>query len=99
MTVKEFKDSPETSWNGALLALWYDGRGNWERAHEAAQEVDGADGAWVHAYLHRKQGDAFNASYWYRRAGKPVVKGDLSQEWARVVETLLQEARSTHPSE
>ena len=65
----------------ALAALWYDGRGDWNAAHEAAQSDEGRDGAWVHAYLHRKEGDAFNAGYWYRRAGKPAATGTLDVEW------------------
>src|SRR5436189_5326816 len=54
-----------------LQALWYDGRGDWNRAHELAQDVDDANGAWVDAYLHRKEGDPSNARYWYRRAQPP----------------------------
>ncbi len=60
-----------------LLALWHDAQGDWARAHEVAQDVESSNGAWVHAYLHRKEGDAFNAAYWYRRAGKPVFAGTL----------------------
>ena len=72
-----------------LLALWYDGRGDWDRAHTIAQDVDDADGALVHAYLHRKEGDLGNASYWYRRAGRPVATDSLESEWTRIVAELL----------
>jgi len=57
MTIAEFEANGSDELDGALLALWWDGRGDWERAHEVAQEVSGADGAWIHAYLHRKEGD------------------------------------------
>jgi hypothetical protein len=73
-----------------LRALWWDGKGDWERAHECAQE-DEADPvtAWVHAYLHRKEGDLSNAAYWYRRAGRPVAQGELDAEWAAIAASLL----------
>ena len=74
---------------GALLALWWDARGDWNRANEVAQEVEGADGAWVHAYLHRKQGDVGNAGYWYRQAGRSAGKADPDSEWEGIVEELL----------
>lgn len=71
-----------------LAALWWDARGDWERAHEAAQSVDTADGAWVHAYLHRKEGDLSNADYWYRRAGRRRPMGTLEAEWAEIAAAL-----------
>ena len=73
----------------ALLALWHDGKGEWERSHEVAQDIDDATGSWVHAYLHRKEGDPGNAGYWYRRAGKPVAAGSLNDEWRAIVAALL----------
>jgi hypothetical protein len=89
MTVEEFKRTHEKDWSGPLLALWWDARGNWERAHEVAQEVEDENGAWVHAYLHRKEGDVANAGYWYRRAGRRLPVGDLSSEWVEIVEAML----------
>ena len=89
MKVKEFEAAEAREFRGALLALWWDARGEWDKAHEIAQDVDGADGAWVHAYLHRKQGDLGNAAYWYRRAGRAVGSGDLRVEWEGIVEELL----------
>jgi hypothetical protein len=89
MTVEEFAASDGRGFDGALLALWWDARGDWEKAHEVAQEVAGADGAWVHAYLHRKEGDLGNAGYWYRRAGRAVAKGDLRVEWEGIVGEML----------
>jgi hypothetical protein len=73
----------------ALRALWLDGRGDWNGAHETAQEIDDAVGAWVHAYLHRKEGDDGNAAYWYRRASKPVSGVTLDEEWRQIVSALL----------
>lgn len=89
MTVAEFAAAKADEFSGALLALWWDAQGDWEKAHEIAQDVPGADGAWVHAYLHRKEDDLGNAAYWYRRAGREVGKGDLRGEWERIVEEML----------
>ena len=74
----------------ALQALWWDGKGDWERAHARAQ-ADEADrrAAWVHAYLHRKEGDPANAGYWYRRAGQPVARGEPDGEWTAIAASLL----------
>jgi hypothetical protein len=93
MTLAEFnatlekKTPPAVS--SALVALWHDAKGDWERAHEVAQDVEDATGSWVHAYLHRKEGDEGNAAYWYRKAGKPVERGPLGAEWTRIVTALL----------
>jgi hypothetical protein len=72
-----------------VRALWHDARGDWDAAHAIAQDIDDAEGAWVHAYLHRKEGDLTNARYWYRRAGKPEAKGALDSEWERIASALL----------
>jgi hypothetical protein len=89
MTVEEFQATDVKEFDGALLALWWDGRGDWGKAHEIAQDVAGADGAWVHAYLHRKEGDVGNAGYWYRRAGGAMTRGDLRIEWEAMVREML----------
>jgi hypothetical protein len=89
MTVEEFRASDGKGFDGALLALWWDAQGDWEKAHGIAQDVAGADGAWVHAYLHRKDGDVRNAGYWYRRAGQPEGAGDLRLEWEGIVREML----------
>jgi hypothetical protein len=89
MTIAEFRASNADDLDGPLLALWWDARGDWEKAHEVAQDVNASEGAWVHAYLHRKGGDPSNAAYWYRRAGRPVASGDLNVEWQQIVEVLL----------
>ena len=95
MTIDEFEASlsapaAPSGLHLALTALWWDGKGNWERAHEYAQE-DESDPttAWVHAYLHRKEGDISNAGYWYRRANRPVGGGDLHAEWRSIATALL----------
>ena len=76
-----------------LLALWHDARGDWEAAHRLAQDVDSTDGAWVHAYLHRREGDPGNASYWYRRASRPPAHGSLEHEWRTIAMALLAPSR------
>jgi hypothetical protein len=89
MTLEEFRASDGAGFSGALLALWWDSQGDWEKAHEVAQDVEGRDGAWVHAYLHRKEGDLGNAGYWYRQAGRVVASGDLRVEWEGIVGEML----------
>jgi hypothetical protein len=96
VTLEEFRATlpeqtpPDVS--PALVALWHDARGNWNASHNIAQDIDDASGSWVHAYLHRKEGDLANAGYWYRRAGKPLVTGSLEEEWRAIVEALLKRA-------
>jgi len=94
MDLAEFRaslasDAPPPDLTLALVALWRDGKGDWDGAHEAAQADEGGTGDWVHAYLHRKEGDAGNAAYWYRRAGKPVCRSPLDEEWAAIADALL----------
>jgi hypothetical protein len=72
-----------------LAALWWAAKSNWEQAHKIVQDEDDANSAWVHAYLHRVEGDLGNAGYWYRQAGKPVATGALETEWERMVSALL----------
>ncbi|MGA8898185.1 hypothetical protein [Bradyrhizobium sp.] len=71
-----------------LAALWWAAKGNWDAAHKTVQEESDAHSAWVHAYLHRVEGDLSNAGYWYRRAGQPVAKDALDVEWERIVSML-----------
>lgn len=94
MTLDEFRASltgrtPPGNISPALRALWYDARGDWNTAHEAAQDMTDSTGAWIHAYLHRKEGDESNAAYRYRRAGQPVARDSLDAEWERIATTLL----------
>ena len=72
-----------------LKALWHDAEGDRHKAHELAQDVVSPDGSWVHAYLHRKEGDVSNASYWYRHAGKVPASTSLEAEWEEIVAALL----------
>src|SRR5271165_2403813 len=72
-----------------LAALWWDAKGDWSRAHGIAQDVESSDGAWVHAYLHRKEGDEGNAGYWYRRAARPHSRTSLDVEWEEIVSEFL----------
>lgn len=72
-----------------LLALWHDRRGDWEAAHQVAQDIPDPVGAWIHAYLHRKEGDLANAGYWYRRASRPQARGPLDEEWTAIATELL----------
>lgn len=81
--------APPADLGAPLLGLWWQGKGDWDRAHEAAQSDDGAEAAWVHAHLHRVEGDQANAGYWYRRAGKPVCGVPLDEEWADILRALL----------
>lgn len=94
MDLAAFRDSlaaaaPPEDLGLALKALWLDANGDWDGAHVAAQADEGRDGDWVHAYLHRREGDAGNAAWWYRRAGKPVCKTSLEDEWAAIAEALF----------
>ena len=73
----------------ALAGLWWDAKGDWTRAHESAQQAEGVEGSWVHAYLHRKEGDHSNAAYWYSRAGKSVCREPLDAEWLGIVRELM----------
>ena len=96
ITLDEFRESltatePPAGLTHALAGLWWDAKGNWARAHESAQQDEVPDGSWVHAYLHRKEGDQGNAAYWYGRAGKPVSRELLEAEWLKIVKVLLGE--------
>jgi hypothetical protein len=72
-----------------LAALWWAAKGDWDAAHKIVQDEDTRDAAWVHAYLHRVEGDLSNAGYWYRQAGQPVAKDSLEAEWERIVSALI----------
>ena len=94
MTFDDFYNSlaasqPPATLTAALSGLWWDAKGDWKQAHERAQEDEGPEASWVHAYLHRKEGDQENADYWYRRAGRPVCREPLDAEWRRIVSDLV----------
>ena len=75
-----------------LHSLWLDGKGNWEAAHIVVQDIEDKTAAWIHAYLHRKEGDNGNARYWYNKAGKEMPQVSLEEEWKKIVSSLLKES-------
>ncbi len=83
------KDSPPSNFSSQLKALWYDGKGEWKKAHDLADGPSDQLSARVHAYLHRKEGDIGNADYWYRRAGENRPEEGLDEEWEMLVKKLL----------
>ncbi|MBC6474501.1 MAG: hypothetical protein GDA48_18230 [Hormoscilla sp. GM102CHS1] len=91
MTLTEFAQLPQnpSSLPPALQALWYDRRGNWDCAHEIVQDANDLDSAWVHAYLHRQEGDLNNARYWYHHSRQPFFTSDLKSEWEHIASNLL----------
>lgn len=94
-TLTEFKASlntnePDTGLSVHLISLWYDAKGDWHLAHHQVDQLGDKESAWVHAYLHRKEGDIGNADYWYRRAGKVRPDVSLAQEWEALVLHFLQ---------
>ena len=76
------------SQNTYIKALEADKSGDWDKAHELIQDLPSQEAAWIHAYLHRKEGDKWNAQYWYSRAGKPFFDGSLDDEWEQLFEAL-----------
>jgi hypothetical protein len=91
MTFEAFSGrmEPDASWSAPLRALWRDAHDDWEGAHAEVQSDESPDGAWVHAYLHRKEGDPGNARYWYARAQRPASSATLPDEWRQIVLALL----------
>jgi hypothetical protein len=80
--------APDGTLAPPLAALWWAAKGEWDAAHKIVQDENDANSAWVHAYLHRVEGDLSNAGYWYRQAGQPVATDSLENEWERIVSTL-----------
>ena len=94
MDLEQFKATlsdgePPAGVGRTLQALWWDAQGDWDRAHRLAQAEPGANGAWVHAYLHRVEGDLGNARYWYSRAGRRPTEAGLAEEWEAIAAALL----------
>jgi hypothetical protein len=94
MNLSSFKESllnsdPPENVPAYLKALWYDAKGEWDKAHSLIQDVDDKKASWIHAYLHRKEGDTANADYWYRRAGKQRTSDSLEEEWEQIVTALI----------
>lgn len=96
MTLDAFRSlaggAPVEALSGPLRALWHEARGDWDLAHRIVQGLDDRDAAWVHAYLHRREGDLGNAEYWYRRAARAVARDGLEAERERIAVTLLDAA-------
>jgi hypothetical protein len=94
MNLPDFKafldnDLPPANASIYLRALWYDAKGDWQKAHELIQDYTDKDASWIHAYLHRKEGDVWNADYWYKKAGKLRPASSLEEEWSQIAEALI----------
>jgi hypothetical protein len=95
MTLAQFRDcltkpKPPAGLAPALSALWWVGKDEWDKAHRIVMDESGKDCVWVHAYLHRSEGDLDNARYWYRRAQRPAASGPLPDEWSAIAQALLE---------
>ena len=94
MNLSSFKESllnnePPQNCSVYLKALWYDAKGEWDKAHKLIQDFEDRNASWIHAYLHRKEGDTGNADYWYSRAGKKRPSVSLEKEWEEIVTALI----------
>lgn len=94
MDLTAFKESlslkqPPEGLSAYLQALWYDANGEWDSAHKLVQDIGDNNASWIHAYLHRKEGDLSNAAYWYGKAGKSRPSLSLDNEWEQIVSALL----------
>jgi hypothetical protein len=94
MTFNDFQtstanDQPNPNLSPIFQSLWWDKKGSWERAHNIAQDIHTNEGSWIHAYLHRKEGDIWNADYWYRKAGKSRPDTTLDEEWEALVKQFI----------
>jgi hypothetical protein len=93
-TLADFKaslnaDQPIKGLSPQLKSLWYDGKGDWPQAHNEVDRLNDQESAWVHAYLHRKEGDIGNADYWYRKARQTRPNLSLDEEWEALVLQFL----------
>ena len=93
-TLNDFKESlaqqkPPADLSVYLQSLWYDAKGEWNKAHNLVDSLNDKTACWVHAYLHRKEGDKWNANYWYTKAGKTMPADSLTKEWGQIAEALL----------
>jgi len=93
-TLAEFKQSlnleqPDAGFSVQLKSLWYDGKGDWHKAHAQVDQLTDQASAWIHAYLHRKEGDIWNADYWYSRARQTRPNISLEKEWEQLVLQFL----------
>lgn len=95
MTLKELensiqRDAEPQNLTAELTALWFEAKGDWDRAHCIVQEMSTREAMWVHAYLHRVEGDLGNSNYWYSRANKTMPRIAFREEWRQIAEALLQ---------
>lgn len=100
MSIVEFieslkKSGPPHGLDPLLLALWYDAKGDWEKSHSIIQDIETKDAALIHAYLHRKEGDQWNATYWYSRAGTKKTIGSLEDEWKSLLHKFIRNQKDT----
>ena len=94
MSVEHFRatlsnEAPDRGTSPTLAALWWDAQGDWAKAHAEVDSLETQDGMAVHAYLHRKEGDNWNADYWYRRSGTKFRRPTLQEEWETLVHWIL----------
>ena len=94
MNIAQFKQSlsgtaPPSGLSAYLNSLWYDAKGDWNQSHNIIQDIEDKSAAWIHAYLHRKEGDTWNADYWYNRAGKKRPMVSLEEEWEDIVKAFI----------
>jgi hypothetical protein len=94
MNLSEFKETfagsePPKTMSVYLQSLWYDGKGDWGKSHNIIQDVEDKNASWIHAYLHRKEGDTSNADYWYNKAGRKRPSISLDEEWEQMVNAFL----------
>lgn len=94
MTLEEFQQAVDSrtkppGLSHPLMALWYAAQDNWDQAHDFAQRNNDAESAWVHAYLHRREGDLVNANYWYTRASRTAPEQPIEEEWQTIAQSLL----------
>jgi hypothetical protein len=94
MKFEQFKaslneDLPPAAITSSLAALWYAGKGDWNQGHDIAQDIPTREGSWVHAYLHRVEGDDGNARYWYNLAGRKMPAQTFEEEWEEIVRAML----------
>jgi hypothetical protein len=97
MTFEQFQQSlslslPPSAMPDHLKALWHDAKGDWQQSHDIIQDINDTNAAWIHAYLHRKEGDIWNADYWYSKAGKKRPTISLQQEWEMITNELIHDS-------
>jgi len=86
--------APAPSLSAPLAGLWWAAKGDWDKAHKIVQDDPSREAAWVHAYLHRVEGDLGNAGYWYRQAGQPIANDTLQAEWERIASALIEDDKA-----